>query len=168
MPSITPAIYAFSGVYIGDTGTGSPLTKISSLRTNGVRILETLPTDFVQSQSGPVQSGDNTFAVFLEFLGDDDIQTKIARGLSLSAGDASAVTTFTQYALFLVPPKATENAYYIPKARTNHEFGVSYTKKTATSIPVTLTAENRNITTRLFYRGTPASLASIMSAQYPL
>lgn len=168
MPSITPAIFAFAGVYIGDTGTGSPLVKIASLRTNGVRILEQLPTDYVQSQGGPVQAGDNTFAVFLEFLGDDDIQTKIARGLSISAGDASAVTTFTQYALFLVPPKATENAYYIPKARTNHEFGLSYTKKTAVSVPITLTAEHRNITTRLFYRGTPASLAGTLGAQYPL
>ena len=167
MPTNKVPIGAFAGVYVGITGQASALTYISADRTNGCSVSESLPTEYVISIDAPVQSGDHTVTITLEFLSTDDQVTCLARGLPLGY-DVDAGPGQTQYALMLAYPGNTSDNYYFAKVRTEKTYNRQYGKTRATSTVVVFVAEAREIPIKLLVKGTLAKLQTAMGAQYPL
>jgi len=166
MPKQNTPIGPFAALYVGLTGQASALTQVNSVRTNGGTIREALPSEYVVSIDGPIQVGNHTAGVTLEFLSTADETTCLVRGLPLGSNVNSAIGQ-TQYALLLVTGAGSDN-YYFPKVRTEKSYERSYNKRAATSTVIVFTAEKRDVTTPIIYKDTLANLQTVMSSQYPL
>lgn len=166
MPLQNTPIGPFAALYVGLTGQASALTQVNSVRTNGATIREALPSEYVVSIDGPIQVGNHTAGVTLEFIGTADETTCLVRGLPLGSDVNSAIGQ-SQYALLLVAAAGSDN-YYFPKVRTEKTYERSYNKRAPTSTVIVFTAENRDVTIPIMYKGTLALMASAMSSQYPL
>lgn len=166
MPKQNTPIGPFAALYVGLTGQASALTQVNSVRTNGATVREALPSEYIVSIDGPIQVGNHTVGITLEFLSTADEVTCLVRGLPLGSDINSAIGQ-SQYALLLVGNEAEDN-YYFPKVRTEKSYERSYSKRAATSTVVVFTGENRDVTNPLIYKGTLALMASSMGAQFPL
>ena len=166
MPKQTTNIGPFAALYVGTTGQSSVLTQVNSVRTNGGTVRETLPSEYVVSIDGPIQVGNHTAGVTLEFLSTADETTCLVRGLPLGS-DINNPVNQTQYALLLVGNEGEDN-YYFPKVRTEKSYERSYNKRAATSTVVVFTGEKRDVTDPIMYKGTLTLMASAAGTQYPL
>lgn len=166
MPLQTVQIGPFSALYVGLTGQASALTQVNSVRTNGGTVREALPSEYVVSIDGPIQVGNHTAGVTLEFLSTADETTCLVKGLPLGS-DVNSFMSQSQYALLLVTGEGSDN-YYFPKVRTEKSYERSYNKRAATSTVVVFTAEKRDVTVPIIYKDTLANLQTVMSGQYPL
>lgn len=166
MPKQNIPIGPFAALYVGLTGQASALTQVNSVRTNGGTVREALPSEYVVSIDGPIQVGNHTVGITLEFLSTADETTCLVRGLPLGSDINSAISQ-SQYALLLIGNEAGDN-YYFPKVRTEKSYERSYNKRAATSTVVVFAGEKREVTDPLMYKGTLALMASAAGAQYPL
>lgn len=166
MPLQNTPIGPFAALYVGLTGQASALTQVNSIRTNGADLSEGLPSEYVVSIDGPIQVGNHVASVTLEFLGTADETTCLVKGLPLGS-DINSYMAQSQYALLLVTGEGSDN-YYFPKVRTERTYRRSYNKRAATTTAIVFTAENRDVTTPIIYKGTLALMASAAGAQYPL
>lgn len=166
MPLQTVQIGPFSALYVGLTGQASALTQVNSVRTNGADLSENLPSEYQVSIDAPIQVGNHTASVTLEFLGTADETTCLVKGLPLGS-DVNSYMAQSQYALLLVTGAGSDN-YYFPKVRTERTYRRSYNKRAATTTAIVFTAEKRDVTTPIIYKGTLTYLQGIMSSQYPL
>ncbi len=166
MPLQNTPIGPFAALYVGLTGQASALTQVNSVRTNGGTVREALPSEYVVSIDGPIQVGNHTAGVTLEFLSTADETTCLVRGLPLGSNINNPMGQ-TQYALLLVAAAGSDN-YYFPKVRTEKTYERSYNKRAPTSTVIVFTAEKRDVTQQIIYKGTLAQVASAMGAQFPL
>lgn len=166
MPKQNIPIGPFAALYVGLTGQASALTQVNSVRTNGGTVREALPSEYVVSIDGPIQVGNHTAGVTLEFIGTADETTCLVRGLPLGSDVNSAIGQ-SQYALFVAVGEGSDN-YYFPKVRTEKSYERSYNKRSTTNTAIVFTGEKRDVTVPIMYKGTLALMASAMGAQYPL
>lgn len=169
MPSTSILVSAPDAIYIGDFGVSTVLTRITDLRTSGVRINEDFPTETIPALSyADLQSGLWRIEIVITFLGDGDFPTRLSRGLTISQ-DVNAGPGTSQYALLIVAPDDTiTSSYYFPRVRTIKSRNIPYTKSAPTITEVTFLAEDRNPTVSLMYKNTPTGLASALGVRNPL
>lgn len=101
MPLQTFQIGPFAGIYVGLTGQASALTQVNAVRTNGGEVFDILPSEYVPAINAPVQTGNHTAGVTLEFMSTDDQTTCLAKGLPLGS-DINGTPGMSQYAVLLV------------------------------------------------------------------
>ena len=166
MPKQTFQIGPFNAAYIGLTGQSTALTQLNSVRTNGAEQSENLPSEYVVSIDGPVQTGDHTVGLTLEFIGTADEVTCLVRGLP-PGSDINNPIGQNQYALFVAVGEGEDN-YYFPKVRTEKSYKRSYNKRSTTNTVVVFTGEKRSVTDPIMYKGSLVLMASAMGSQYPL
>lgn len=157
----------FSACFVGNTGQVTPLSQLTSIRTGGGALTENLPTEFLISVDGPVQSGNHTASVTLTFFDGSQEVIRLVKGLPADAEINSPIGQ-QQYALLLVGenPDGGDN-YYLPQVRTEKTYTIVKTKNNPTTRAVVLTAEKREVTTQILYQNSLVCLASTMSGQYP-
>lgn len=166
MPRQTFQLGPFAAAYVGLTGQSTALTQLNSVRTNGAGVREALPSEYVVSIDGPIQVGNHTAGITLEFIGTADETTCLVRGLP-PGSDVNNPIGQSQYALLVVVGEGSDN-YYFPKVRTEKSYERSYNKRSTTNTVVVFTAEKRDVTVPIMYKGTLALMASAMGSQYPL
>jgi hypothetical protein len=164
MPRQTFQIGPFAGIYVGLTGQASALTQVNAVRTNGGEVFDILPSEYVPAINAPVQTGNHTAGVTLEFMSTDDQTTCLAKGLPLGS-DINGTPGMSQYAVLLVG-YGSDN-YYLPRARTEKLVRRNYNKRSTTNTSIAFTGENRDASVKLIYKGTLAELQTIMSTAGP-
>lgn len=166
MPKQSTPIGPFNAIYVGLTGQASALTQLTSVRTNGARQNENLPSEYVVSIDGPVQTGNHTVGLTLEFIGTADEVTCLVRGLP-PGSDINNPIGQSQYAILAIAGEGSDN-YYFPKVRTEKSYERSYNKRSTTNTVVVFAGEKRDVATPIMYKGTLVLMASAAGSQYPL
>jgi hypothetical protein len=166
LPLINIPIFAFSGAFIGNYGASAVLTPITDLRTNGAKIKEDFPTDYVEVLGNRIQNGNHTVDVTLSFLSDSTLVTSIVLGKSINASTEYVAPGEQQYSLLLVDSQGIDS-YYFPRLSAIKTKAVEYSKSKPVTTEVVLRAEARNPNTVLGYQAPISTLIPIMSSVSP-
>lgn len=154
MSILKPTIGPFAAVYIGDASSGSVLVPIQTTRTQGATLNESVPGQFLDVAGCEVQADRHKVEITLNFLGDDPLVTKVARGMSTTASAEDGTPDFTKYTLLCVfPDEDANHSYLFPSVYTHRTFNQTYSKSQASVLSITFACENRDRTTALFYKG---------------
>lgn len=167
MAIINIPVGSFSSIYIGDYGSSSVMTPITSIRTVGCSIKEELPTAYFTCLDNAIQSGNHIIKVSLTFYGLDDLLVRLAHGLTISETVSNPIGSNQYQLLLLSGDPLTKTSFYFPKIRTEKVMEFAYNKGSATALQLSFTAENRNVNTVLMYKDTQASLKTTMSSISP-
>jgi hypothetical protein len=169
MPSINFPLFAFAACFIGNYGASSVMSPVTELRTNGAILAEAMPTQYEEVLGKDIQAGNHTFTVELEFLSDDPLTAKLARGLPIDATYINTAPAQSLYTLLLVSPDSGQpTSYFFPKLRTLKTRDLRYTKNTPTVTKITFVGEARNPNVTLFYQDTVANLVTTMGGISPV
>lgn len=169
MPKTTTPIGPVSAAYIGLTTQATALTQLTSVMSGGAVFSENLPSNYVLSQNAPVQEGDHTISLSLNFLGKKDEITKLLRGLSPFSTNINAPIGQTLYAVMVFGPDPTSGGnYYLPRAWTEKITEVRMSKNSPTVTSVIFRAQNPDVTVSLHTEGTLTDMASASGGQYPI
>lgn len=171
MPVLKPVIAPFSSCFVGNYGDSAVLTRITSFRVQGATIREELPTSPALRclDYNVVQSDNWTVKVTLTFLKDnDDMVTRLCRGLTISQSINSPPATNQYQLLLLAPDSDVKESYYFPRVRTDKVREIGYSKNNASVLSVTFIAEERNVNNPILYIDTYANLATVMGSVSPI
>jgi len=169
MPIITPTVFPFSALYVGDATSSAVLTSIPELRTEGALISENTPSDFIQTLKNRAQSGNHEVTLVLNFYSDQINTVNLSRGASIANTSPNVVPGQNQYSVLLVAPATYPNSnFYFPAISTIHERKVNYNKDKATITQITFSIEDRDVNTILYYQDSLANLQSIVASKWPL
>jgi len=162
-------VAAFSAVYVGDSTSSSQLTYISTLRTGGATLNYTIPESFFDVATNSLQTDYAKISINLQFLSDDDTAVKLAMGNLPSTTNPDDSSTFSTLSVLLLHPDGANgnHSIYIPKCYAKKEVNLNYNKDKVTIVPLSLSFQNRNRFTPLFYKRDNTSLKSIMGSKSP-
>jgi len=149
MPKINIPIGSMTAVYVGAAG-GSGLTRISHIRTKGIKFSYTIPELFYDVLGTTLPGGRASFELTMSFLSTNDKVLALAMGNAITSGTPDGPSTFTYYSVLLVHPNENEKCLYIPTCYTRKNLLLNWDKTTPTEIPVTFTNQNRLHTAQLF------------------
>jgi hypothetical protein len=83
MPSIQITIGPFAAIYVGDYGSDSVLTQVTSIGTGPAQIVDTIPETYEDVVDASLQSGRRTVTCSFKFL--DEVADDMIIGLSRRA-----------------------------------------------------------------------------------
>lgn len=164
MPTPSVLVAPFEGAYIGNYGSLSKMTQIHAIRTEGAKIEEAWPTEYNTATKTAEGVGNHIIKVTLTFLYDDDMATRLSRGLSITASINDHPSN-QEYLLFLVHPNYTgKHSYWFPKIRTVQSYEKNYEKGRPTQLAVEFIAEDRDPDVVLHLKDTVAALQAVIGA----
>jgi len=168
MPTQSPIIFAFSGLYMGQYGQSTPLVSFPYTRTNGATIQETIPySQFEQFNLDINQTENFKINVTLEFLTDNQYVTNLARGVGIGSA-INAPPAKSHYAMLLMSPlDPIQSSYYFPNLYTSKVREVSYGKGKPTSTQIVFEMQSRTANLTMFYQDSLANLKTDMGSQSP-
>lgn len=79
MPLIKLKLGPFSAVYVGDYGTSSVLTRITSINTAPIVVSDEIPEQYEPAIDNSIQTGLRKITTDISFYGDDNILINLAR-----------------------------------------------------------------------------------------
>lgn len=168
MSLVTPTVFAFAGVYIGDYGVSVPMTSVRALRTRGARISSGYPTTYIPALGKYIRSGNLLTTCTLAFYSDDDTICRVAMGLSVTAPDINTEPGDQQYSLLLVAPDKTQaSSWYFPLMQTKRVVELNYEKQNLTVLQITFAVEDREVVQH-FWKKKSDDLIPIMGAITPI
>lgn len=166
MPQIKVPVGALQAVYVGDFGLSTVLTKVTALRTAGIKIEELLESEYSALIDGNEQVGDYIVRATVSFY-EDDMAVRLARGLSVSASPTATIGTQKYTLLFVHPLSTTKNSYVFWEAYSIPSLSIDYTKNGASIIQVSFEGRNRNSGKQLITKDTASALASALGVRTP-
>lgn len=167
MPAIFVPIFAFAGCYVGTYGATGVMTAVTDLRTNGAKLKEDFPTNYVRVLDNHIQSDNHTFDVTLAFLSDSTLVGALALGRSITASTQYTPPGNQQYNLLLIDAQGIDS-YFFPKLSTLKTRATEYQKDKAVTTEITFRAENRDPNVILAYQASVATLQGIMGSISPV
>lgn len=171
MSSNNPKAYVFSSVYIGDCAPASGvLSKVNNIRTEGVLIGDTTPTEYISWLDEICVTGDRVITVESSFYSKDsnNLPGLMAKGISVG-GSFNDITDLQMYTLLLVAPDETlEDSFYFPKVKTNLDWKNSYKKDGGIVTPVTFTLNLNDPFTQPYFKSTVSALVSLLGTRSPI
>ncbi len=171
MSRVTAKSFAFSAVYLGDASPATdPLTKITNIRTDGVKFSDITPTKYIPWLGIQCMDGERVVTwqtTFYDTSG-TDLAKLAARGISVS-GALSDDSDLQAYSiLFVGPDEALEDHFYAPKVVTKLDYSSAFIKDGAVEVPVTFYITSNNNTDNLYSRDDLATLVAQMGSRSPL
>jgi hypothetical protein len=158
---------AFQSVFVGDYSLTSPLTKIYSERTEGIKCTDVQPVTFIPSLGINVPSGVHVVRFSVKFYGDDDLIYQLARGVPVAGSPNDAVVSKAFYTFCLVFPIATlKRSYVFTNVYTETPLEVAYGKFN-TEDPITFVGQNTNPNVQMLYKNTLANCKTYLGSRSP-
>lgn len=171
MPGISPSVYTFASIYLGDAAPATgQLVNIPNIRTQGVQITDNTPSVFLPWLSVSAMSDLREVRVDTQYYdsSSSSIVELISKGISLS-GDINDPSDLQMYSLLLIAPNEyTRESFYFPKVRTEINYSASFTKDNGIVIPVSFFIQTEDLTKEPYSKDTVANLISEMGSRSPL
>lgn len=171
MPGISPSVYTFASIYLGDAAPASgQLINVPNIRTQGVRITDSTPSVFFPWLSLSAMSDLREVRVETQYYDTStvNIVELASKGISLS-GDISDPSDLQMYSLLLVSPNEnSRESFYFPNVRTEINYSASYTKDNGIVVPVSFFIQTEDLVKEPYSKDTIANLIVEMGSRSPL
>lgn len=157
---ITTTIGPFASVYVA-MATSNVWTEIKDLRTDGVQVTESIPTDYLPLLDNDVQADYHSVKASLTWLSDSDQLTLLSRGQDLSA-NVNDPPGMNKYRLVLLHsnPNIT-SSFYISDMTTAKQRTVNYLKSDPSKLNVVFEVRKRDTGVLVIYKGTSAAIKTL-------
>lgn len=171
MPGISPSVYTFASIYLGDAAPASgQLVNVPNIRTQGVRISDTTPSTYFPWLGISGMDGLREVRVETQYYdsSSSSIVELASRGVSLS-GDLNDPSDLQLYSLLMVSPNEdVRESYYFPVVRTEIDYSAAFLKDAGIVVPVTFFIQVEDLTKEPYSKETVANLITEMGSRSPL